>query len=91
MREKFIPALRQKQGVVTDGVIYQQDGETPHCCNASLEYLHRYFLGDRLISRRMVHSCLTFSTPMPFGLFSHTKLTYLYNRLMKKIAKYSFP
>jgi len=31
-------------------VIYQQDGATPHCSNASLEYFHRYFLGDRLIS-----------------------------------------
>ena len=31
--------------------IYQQDGATPHCSNVSLEFLQRYFPGDRLISR----------------------------------------
>jgi len=36
-----------------DTVIYQQDGATPHCSNASLEYLYRYFPEDMLISRRM--------------------------------------
>jgi len=41
-----------------DTVIYQQDGAapTPHCFNASLEYLHSYFPGDRLISRRKDHT-----------------------------------
>jgi len=38
-----------------DIVIYQQDGATSHCSNALLEYLHRYFTGDRLISRRANH------------------------------------
>jgi len=38
-----------------DTVIYQQDGAPPRCSNASLEYLHRYLLGDRLISRRTDH------------------------------------
>ena len=38
-----------------DTVIYQQDGTTPHCFSASLEYLHRYFPEDRLISRRTDH------------------------------------
>ena len=52
MMRKFIPALRRKQGVDMNTVIYQQDGATPHCSNVSLEYLRRYFPGDRLISRR---------------------------------------
>ena len=43
MRRKFIPALRTKQGVDMNTVIYQQDGATPHCSNISLEYLRRYF------------------------------------------------
>ena len=52
MRKKFIPALRRKRGVGMNTVIYQQDGATPHTSNVSLEYLRRYFPGDRLISRR---------------------------------------
>ena len=52
MPKKFIPALRQKRGVGMNTVIYQQDGATPHTSNVSLEYLRRYFPGDRLISRR---------------------------------------
>ena len=52
MMRKFIPALRRKQGVDMNTVIYQQDGAIPHCSNVSLEYLRRYFPGDRLISRR---------------------------------------
>ena len=52
MMRKFIPALRRRQGVDMNIVIYQQDGATPHCSNISLEYLRRYFPGDRLISRR---------------------------------------
>lgn len=51
MRSKFIPALRRKRGVDMNTVIYQQDG-APHCSNRSLEFLRRYFPGDRLISRR---------------------------------------
>ena len=43
MRKKFIPALRRKQGVDMNTVIYQQDGATPHCSNVSLEFLQRYF------------------------------------------------
>ena len=35
-----------------NSVIYQQDGAPPHCSDRSLEYLRRYFPGDRLISRR---------------------------------------
>jgi len=35
-----------------DTVIYQRDGATPHCSNASLEYFHRCLPGDRLISLR---------------------------------------
>jgi len=38
-----------------DTVIHQQDGATLHCSNASLEYLHRYFSGDRLIFRLTDH------------------------------------
>ena len=52
MRTKFIPALRRKRGVDMNSVIYQQDGAPPHCFHRSLEYLRRYFPGDRLISRR---------------------------------------
>ena len=52
MMRKFIPALRRKQGVDMNTVIYQQDGAIPHCSNVSLEYLRRYFPGNRLISRR---------------------------------------
>ena len=52
MRRKFIPALRRKCGVDMNTVIYQQDGATPHTSNVSLEYLRRYFPGNRLISRR---------------------------------------
>ena len=52
MRTKFIPALRRKRGVDMNSVTYQQDGAPPHCSDRSLEYLRRYFPGDRLISRR---------------------------------------
>ena len=52
MRTKFIPALKRKRGVDMNSVIYQQDGAPPHCSDRSLEYLHQYFPGDRLISRR---------------------------------------
>ena len=52
MQTKFIPALRRKRGVNMNTVIYQQDGAPPHCSNRSLEFLRRYFPGDRLISRR---------------------------------------
>ena len=52
MRTKFIPALRRKQGVDTNSVIYLQDGAPPHCSDRSLEYLRRYFPDDRLILRR---------------------------------------
>ena len=52
MRIKFIPALRQKRGVNMNTVIYQQYGTTPHTFNVSMEYLRRYFPGDRLILHR---------------------------------------
>ena len=52
MRPRFIPALRRKRGVDMDSTLYQQDGAPPHCSDRSLEYLRRYFAGDRLISRR---------------------------------------
>lgn len=52
MRKKFIPALRRKRGVDMNTVMYQQDGAPPHCSDNSLEFLRRYFPGDRLISRR---------------------------------------
>ena len=52
MRIKLIPAPRRKRGVDLNSVIYQQDGAPPHCSDRSLEYLRRYFPGDRLISRR---------------------------------------
>ena len=52
MRKKFIQALRRKRGVDMDTVIFQQDGAPPHCSNRTLEYLRRYFPGDRLISQR---------------------------------------
>ena len=51
MRRKFIPALGTKRGVDMDTVISQKDGATPHWSSAPLEHLHRYFPGDRLISR----------------------------------------
>ena len=51
MRKTFIPALRRKRGVDMDTVIFQQDGAPPHCSNRTLEYLHRYCPGNRLISR----------------------------------------
>ena len=43
-------------------VIYQQDGAPPHCSGRSLEFLCRYFPGDRLISR-----CTDFPWP-PYSL-----------------------
>ena len=52
MRTKFIPALRRKREVDMNSVKYQQDGAPPHCSDRSLEYLRRYFPGDRLISKR---------------------------------------
>lgn len=52
LRRKFIPALRTKEGVDMNTVIFQQDGAPPHCSNASLEFLHNHFPNDRLISRR---------------------------------------
>ena len=52
MQTKLIPALRRKRGVDLNSVIYQQDGAPPHCSDRSLEYLRRYFPGNRLISRR---------------------------------------
>jgi len=70
MRRKFILALRLKRGVDMDTVIYQQDGATSYCSNASLEYLHGYFPGDKLISRRRPPLICTFSIPISFGLFS---------------------
>jgi len=44
-----------------DTMIYQQDGKTPHCSNASVEFLHCYFLGERLTSRHTDY-------PWSFGL-----------------------
>ena len=38
LRRKFIPALRRKQGVNMNNVIYQQDGAPPHCSNVSLDF-----------------------------------------------------
>ena len=52
MQTKLIPALRRKREVDLNSVIYQQDGAPPHCSDRSLEYLRRYFPGNRLISRR---------------------------------------
>jgi len=50
--------------------------QTLHCSNASLEYLHRYFLGDRLISRRTDHPCPAHSPDLsPVG--------YLMRRYLK--------
>jgi len=51
----FFPALRQNRGVDLDIVTYQQNGATPHCSNALLECLHRYFPGGRLIACRKDH------------------------------------
>ena len=39
-----------------DNVIYQQDRATLLCSNASLEYIHCYSPGDRLISSRAHHT-----------------------------------
>lgn len=50
LRTKFIPGLRRKRGVGMNTVVFQQDGAPPHCSNRTLEYLRRYFPGDRLIS-----------------------------------------
>jgi len=47
--------LRRKRGLDMDSVFCQQDGATPHCSNASLEYLNSYFPGDRLTSRHTEH------------------------------------
>ena len=52
MQTKLILALRRKRGVDMNSVIYQQDGAPSHCSDRSLEFLPRYFPGDRLISRR---------------------------------------
>lgn len=76
MKRKFIPALRRKRGVDMDTVIYQQDGATPHCSNASIEYLLRYFPGDRLISRRTDHPWPAHSpdlSPLDYFLWGYLK------------------
>jgi len=58
MKRKFIPELRGERGVDMDTVTYQQDGASPHCSSASLEYLRRFFLGEEPISRRTDHPWL---------------------------------
>ena len=76
MMKKFIPALRRKQGVDMNTVIYQQDGTTPHCSNVSLEYLRRYFPGDRLISRQTDNPWPAHSpdlSPADYFLWGHLK------------------
>ena len=44
-----------------NNVIYQQDGAPPHCSNVSLDFLNKYFPGDRLISRRTNNPCPAYS------------------------------
>ena len=63
IRRKFISVLWRKLEV---DKIYQQDGATQHCSNASLEYLHHYFPGDRLISSR--HERTILGPHIPFGI-----------------------
>ena len=52
MRTKFIPALRRKRGEDISTVTYQKDGAPHYCSDRSLEFLSRYFPGNRFISRR---------------------------------------
>jgi len=70
MRRIFIPVLKQKPGVDMGAVIYQQVRATPHCSNASLEYLHCYFLGNKLISVLRTTLGLHILQTCPYGLFS---------------------
>ena len=79
MRIKFIPALRRKRGVDMNSVIYQQDSAPPHCSDRSSEYLRRYFLSNRLISRRT-----NFSWP-PYPLNLNPRDYFLWSYLKEKI------
>ncbi|KAK8384451.1 hypothetical protein O3P69_009331 [Scylla paramamosain] len=76
IRRKFTPALRRKRGVDRDIMIYQQDEATPHCSDASLEYLHRYFPEDRLIARHTDHPWPAHSpdlSPLDYFLWGYLK------------------
>jgi hypothetical protein len=70
--ERYVEMMRRKQRVDMNTVIYQQDGATPHCSNVSLEFLQRYFPGDRLISRRMDNPWPAHS-PADYFLWGHLK------------------
>jgi len=48
--------------------MYQQDGAIPHSSNASLKYLHRYFPGGWLISRRTDHPWPTRAPDLPLWI-----------------------
>ena len=76
LRSKFIPALRRKQGVNMNNVIYQQDGAPPHCSNVSLDFLNEYFPGDRFISRRTNNPWPAYSpdlSPADYFLWGYLK------------------
>ena len=80
---KLIPTPRRKRGVDLETVIYLQDGATPRCFNASLEYLHRYFPGDRIISCGTDHAWPAHSpdlSPLVF-LWGYLKVRVYANNL----------
>ena len=53
--------LGRKMGVDMNTVIYQQDGEPPHCSDRHLEFFGRYFPVDRLIWHRTNFPWLPYS------------------------------
>ena len=89
IQRKFIPALRRKHGIDMNTVIYQQDGATLDTSNVSLEYLRRYFSGDRLILHRTDNPWPAHSpdlSPPDFFLWGYLKERVYYNNLQTKDA-----
>jgi len=68
MRRKFMPALKGRQRVEMDIVIYQRDGATPHCSDRIRPPLLPW--GQAHLSAYEQPLACTFSTPISFGLFS---------------------
>ena len=88
MRTKVISALRRKRGVNMNSVIHQQDDAPPHCSDRSLEYLRRYFPGDRLNSRRSDFPWPPYPldlNPPDYFLFGYLK-ERIYNNNPKPLA-----
>ena len=73
--EKFWQELGQRGGADRGHQWFQQDGATPHCSNASLEWLRLHF-GTRLIGRRLAVEWSPHSpdlSPLDFFLWGYVK------------------